>query len=106
MLDAGCGPGTDLAALAAATGPTGAVFGIDQDPEMVATARTRMADKPTVRVSQADAHHLPLKDCSIDRAVTAGYLTPDAAHAWLELLTAGTFFATTSFNTVLAQSSR
>jgi hypothetical protein len=34
----------------------------------------------------------------------AGYLTADDAHAWLEHLTTGTFFATTSFITVLAQS--
>lgn len=215
VLDVGCGPGTDLMALAAATGPTGAVFGVDQDPQMVATARTRMADQPTVQVRQADAHQLTFETHSIDRArtdrvlmhvadpaavlaelhrvlrpgglltlaepdwdalaidhpdlaisraftryiaervnrnpaigrqlprlaaqagftlrtvrneaavftdfeaaetilglrrnteraVTAGYLTADEAHAWLEHLTTGTFFATSSFITVLAQSS-
>jgi ubiquinone/menaquinone biosynthesis C-methylase UbiE len=215
VLDVGCGPGTDLAALAAAAGPTGAVFGIDQDPQMVATARTRMADEPTIQVRQADAHRLPFEDRSIDRArtdrvlmhvtdpaavladlhrvlrpgglltlaepdwdtlaidhpdlalsraftryiaervnrnqaigrqlprlaaqagyslrtvrntaavftefetaetilglrrnteraVTAGYLTPDDADTWLEHLTASNFFATASFITVLAQSS-
>lgn len=68
VLDVGCGPGTDLAALAAATGPTGAVFGVDQDPEMVATARARMADRPWVRVLQADAHRLPFEDGGLDRA--------------------------------------
>jgi len=214
VLDVGCGPGTDLAALAAATGPTGAVFGIDQDPQMVATARTRLADEPTVQVHQADAHRLPFENHSMDRArtdrvlmhvtdpaavlaelhrvlrpgglltlaepdwdtlaidhpdlalsraftryiaeranrnqaigrqlprlaaqtgyhlhtvrntaavftdfetaetilglrrnteraVTAGYLTRDDAHAWLEHLTTGTFFATSSFITALAQS--
>jgi ubiquinone/menaquinone biosynthesis C-methylase UbiE len=214
VLDVGCGPGTDLAALAAATGPTGTVFGIDRDPQMVATARTRMADQPTVQVRQADAHQLPFEAHTIDRArtdrvlmhvadpaaalaelhrvlrpgglltlaepdwdalaidhpdlaisraftryiaervnrnqaigrqlprltahagytlrtvhnaaavftdfetaetvlglrrnteraVTAGYLTADDAHAWLEHLTTDTFFATTSFITVLAQS--
>ncbi|NUP47037.1 MAG: methyltransferase domain-containing protein [Catenulispora sp.] len=70
VLDVGCGPGTDLAKLAAATGPTGAVFGIDQDPRMVTTARTRLADDPTVQVCQADAHRLPFENHSIDRART------------------------------------
>lgn len=57
-----------LAALAAAAGPTGAVFGIDQDPRVVATACTRLADQPTVQVRQADAHQLPFEAHSIDRA--------------------------------------
>jgi SAM-dependent methyltransferase len=214
VVDVGCGPGTDLAALAGAAGPAGAVFGVDQDPEMVATARARMADQPTVRLHQADAHRLPFDDHSMDRAradrvlmhvadpaavlaelhrvlrpgglltlaepdwdglavdhpdlaisraftryiaehvnrnpaigrqlprlasdagftlrtvrntaavftdfqeaetilglrrntaraVTAGYLTEEDAHVWLEHLTAGTFFATSTFITVLAQS--
>jgi SAM-dependent methyltransferase len=39
-----------------------------------------------------------------ERAVAAGYLTTDDAHAWLEHLSTGPFFATTSFITVLAQS--
>ncbi|MBS2531814.1 methyltransferase domain-containing protein [Catenulispora sp. NF23] len=68
VLDVGCGPGTDLAALADAAGATGAVFGIDQDPRMVATAQERMADRPTVAVRQADAQQLPFDTHSIDRA--------------------------------------
>lgn len=213
VLDIGCGPGTDLTALAAATGPAGAVFGIDQDPQMVATARARTAGQQNVEVRQADAHRLPFETHSIDRArtdrvlmhvadpaavlaelhrvlrpgglltlaepdwdalaidhpdlaisraftryiaervnrnpaigrqlprlaaqagytmrtvgnaaavftdfetaetilglrrntqraVTAGYLTPDDAHTWLQHLTTSTFFATSTFITVLAQ---
>lgn len=68
VLDIGCGPGTDLAALAEAAGPTGAVFGIDRDPQMVAAAQTRMSNRPTVHVHQADAHQLPFDAHSIDRA--------------------------------------
>lgn len=68
VLDVSCGPGTDLIALAAAAGMTGAVLGIDQGPQMAATARARMADQPTVQVRQADAHHLPFAAHSIDRA--------------------------------------
>ena len=68
VLDVGCGPGTDLAALAAATGVTGVIFGVDQDPRMVATARERLADHPNLSVHQADAHDLPFPTHSIDRA--------------------------------------
>jgi len=70
VLDVGCGPGTDLAALAEATGPTGTVFGIDRDPQMVASAQTRMSNRPTVHVRQADAHQLPFDAYSLDRART------------------------------------
>ncbi|MBR7839224.1 methyltransferase domain-containing protein [Actinospica durhamensis] len=70
VLDVGCGPGTDLAALAAAAGPTGTAFGVDQDPDMVATARARMADRPNVQVCRADAHRLPFASNTIDRART------------------------------------
>lgn len=68
VLDVGCGPGTGLAALAAEAGPTGTVSGIDQDPQMVAAARARLADRPTVQVHQAEAHRLPFETHSIDRA--------------------------------------
>jgi len=68
VLDVGCGPATDLAALAEEVGPAGRVIGIDQDPAMVATARARIAVYPNVEVRHADAHHLPLETASIDRA--------------------------------------
>lgn len=68
VLDIGCGPGTDLAALATATGPTGTVLGVDRDPAMVATARARFAGVPTVEVHEADAHQLPFANGTIDRA--------------------------------------
>lgn len=68
VLDVGCGPGTDLGALADAAGPTGSVFGVDQDPRMVATALSRTAERANVRVRHADAHRLPFDSCSLDRA--------------------------------------
>ena len=67
VLDIGCGPGTDLADLAMATG-NGDVIGVDADPTMVAEARRRMAAYPNVRVCEGDAHALPLADASVDRA--------------------------------------
>lgn len=69
VLDVGCGPGTDLAALADAVGPTGTVHAVDQDPAMVATARERFADHGArVRIHEADAQRLPFEDAGIDRA--------------------------------------
>lgn len=65
VLDVGCGPGTDLPALAASAGRA---IGVDHDPAMVAEARRRTAALPDVRVLTADAHHLPLADDSVDRA--------------------------------------
>lgn len=70
VLDVGCGPGTDLAALADATGPAGRVYGVDQDPRMAATALARIADRPNVEVRVADAHRLPFAADGIDRART------------------------------------
>lgn len=68
VLDVGCGPATDLTSLAIAVGPTGRVIGVDQDPVMVETARTRTAANPIINLLQADAHQLPLDSGSIDRA--------------------------------------
>jgi ubiquinone/menaquinone biosynthesis C-methylase UbiE len=71
VLDVGCGPGTDLAALAAAVGAAsadGRVIGVDTDPAMVREARRRTADLGTVDVVNGDAQALPLAADSIDRA--------------------------------------
>ena len=68
VVDVGCGPGTDLLALAEAVGPDGTVIGIDADPAMVATARSRSSQTPVIDVRQGDAHELNLPDSSVDRA--------------------------------------
>src|SRR2546421_12167580 len=68
VLDLGCGPGTDLAQLAAAVTESGSVLGIDRDPAMVDEARRRLAAWPNVRVKVGDAHYLPLDDRSVDLA--------------------------------------
>ncbi|MCM2390916.1 methyltransferase domain-containing protein [Streptomyces albipurpureus] len=68
VLDLGCGPGTNLAALARAVGPTGTVTGVDISTEMVERARQRTAGLPGVDVRLGDVHALPLPDGSADRA--------------------------------------
>lgn len=70
VVDLGCGPGTDLADLAAAATDTGEVIGIDHDPAMVDAARARSADAPAVQARVGDVHDLALPDRSADRART------------------------------------
>ena len=68
VLDVGCGPGTDLPAMAAAAGPDGRVIGVDQDPAMRAMARQRTRAYPCVEIQAGDAHALSLDLASVDRA--------------------------------------
>ncbi|MFV2019627.1 methyltransferase domain-containing protein [Micromonospora sp. LOL_023] len=68
VLDVGCGPGTDLPAMAVAVGSDGAVIGVDHDPEMLEQAQRRSAAHPQVSVRAGDAHALPFGDASVDRA--------------------------------------
>ncbi|MFE9746133.1 methyltransferase domain-containing protein [Saccharothrix saharensis] len=63
-LDVGCGPGTDLPAMAERARE---VIGVDVDPAMVDEAKRRTGHLP-VDVRQGDAHALPLADHSVDRA--------------------------------------
>jgi ubiquinone/menaquinone biosynthesis C-methylase UbiE len=63
-LDVGCGPGTDLPAMAERAGR---VIGVDVDPAMVDEARRRTGHLP-VEVRRGDAHALPLEDRTVDRA--------------------------------------
>ena len=70
VADLGCGPGTDLADMAAAVAPSGAVVGVDRAPEMVAEARTRSTGIQSVEVRVGDLHSLPFGDHCIDRART------------------------------------
>jgi SAM-dependent methyltransferase len=52
VLDVGCGPGTDTIMLAALTGPTGRVVGVDHDADMIAEADSR-AEAPGVAAQKA-----------------------------------------------------
>ncbi|PPK65402.1 methyltransferase domain-containing protein [Actinokineospora auranticolor] len=67
-LDIGCGPGTDLAAVAERVTPAGSVIGVDRDPAMVAEARRRHPACLGVDVRKGDALALPVADGSVDRA--------------------------------------
>lgn len=67
-LDVGCGPATDLPALAAAVTSAGAVIAVDHDAAMVAEARRRTSRLPWVEIRTGDAHALPVDAASVDRA--------------------------------------
>lgn len=68
VLDAGCGPGTDLPALAERVGTDGKVIGVDRAPAMLAKARERTTELPVVEIRKGDVHALPVTAESVDRA--------------------------------------
>ena len=70
VLYLGCGTGSDFASLAEAVTASGIVLGIDHDPAMAGHARERARGLGQAGVLQADAHALPLRAASVDRART------------------------------------
>lgn len=67
VLDAGCGTGTLAIEAARRVGETGAVFGIDASPEMIATARAKAASHGiSVSFEVARAEALPFPDGHFD----------------------------------------
>jgi ubiquinone/menaquinone biosynthesis C-methylase UbiE len=68
VVDLGCGPGTDIAALADAVGVEGSVVGVDREVRMLDEARRRLATRPNVGLRLGDIHDVPLPDGSVDRA--------------------------------------
>lgn len=67
VVDLGCGAGVDLPAYAKAAGRTGKVIGIDHDADLLAHAVNNASRYPTVSVTKADIHQLPLNAGSVDR---------------------------------------
>ena len=86
VLDAGCGTGRALPALASAVGPTGAVVGLDLTPQMLAVAKEKGRAEHAALVL-ADASRLPLARGSVDAVFAAGLVThlPDLAAGLGEL---------------------
>lgn len=70
VLELGCGPGADLAALAEAVGERGRVLGVDVDTHAVEVAAERLAADGRVRVWGGDIRSLDLGDASVDRVRT------------------------------------
>ncbi|MDI5974536.1 methyltransferase domain-containing protein [Streptomyces sp. SL13] len=68
VLDVGCGPGTDLPALADRVGDSGTVIGVDRDPAMLTQARERTNGLHQVEIREGDVHALPIEPSMVDRA--------------------------------------
>jgi ubiquinone/menaquinone biosynthesis C-methylase UbiE len=67
VLDVGCGTGTLAIAATRHVGPTGAVYGIDASPEMIARAKRKAAKAGAPGVFQlAAAENLPFADGRFD----------------------------------------
>lgn len=93
VLDLGCGPGFELAALASAVG-SGTVTGIDAADAMVAMAARRNHDRRNVRVASGQATAIPLDSASVDRVVSVQVLeyvadVPAALHELRRVLRPG-----------------
>ena len=67
VLDVACGTGALACAVAARVGPSGAVLGLDANPEMLAVAR--LLD-PSIQWLDGRAEALPLPDASVDVVVS------------------------------------
>jgi SAM-dependent methyltransferase len=70
VIDLGCGGGLTSLAAAQATGPQGAVLGLDISPDLIDEARRRAADHPNVRFLCADAATVTLEDTPYDRLIS------------------------------------
>ncbi|WP_167475379.1 methyltransferase domain-containing protein [Nocardia arthritidis] len=70
VVDLGCGPGADLAALADAVGLDGFVIGVDVDAAAVDEVSAAHSADPRITVCHNDIHDLCLADGSVDRART------------------------------------
>ena len=85
-LDVGSGPGNVTASLARAAGPDGLALGVDISEPMLARA-VRNEAGPQVGFIKADAQRLPLRDSTVDVAVSTAVLqlVPDPAAALAEI---------------------
>lgn len=85
-LDVGCGPGSITAQLARAVGPDGLALGVDISEPMLARAVKAQAGSQ-VGFLRADAQRLPLRDQSVDAAVSIAVLQliPDPAATLSEI---------------------
>ena len=68
VLDVGCGTGNLTRAILAILGPEGRVHAVDVSARMCELAQAKITD-PRVTWYCADASHMPLTECSCDRAI-------------------------------------
>ena len=88
-LDVGCGPGFLACELAREVGPSGRIVGLDESPEMLEAARTRIAREglaDRVEVREGDATRLDFPSAAFDfvTAVQVYQFVPDVEGALAE----------------------
>jgi SAM-dependent methyltransferase len=66
VLDAGCGTGYDVAALASRVSPGGLVVGLDSSEKMLAIARERLAGLDNVELKLGSVEDIAYPDASFD----------------------------------------
>src|SRR5215471_13559454 len=66
ILDAGCGTGFDVAALAPRVAPSGLVCGLDSSRRMLDIARKRLAGLEGVELRQGGVEAIPYPDAGFD----------------------------------------
>ena len=64
VVDLGCGPGYFTLPAAELVGPSGKVYGVDVEPEMIEACRARAAEAGVqgIELVQSDGTHVPLPD--------------------------------------------
>jgi arsenite methyltransferase len=87
ILDVGSGPGLLAAAIAGATGTSGAVCGVDISEPLLSAARRHCSHLSSVEFHQADATHLPFPDQTFDAVISTQVLefVPDVNAALAEI---------------------
>lgn len=74
VLDVGSGPGFLTAAIAEASGSSGAVYGVDISEPLLAVARAHCAHQSWVEFRKADATQLPFPDHDFDAVISTQVL--------------------------------
>jgi ubiquinone/menaquinone biosynthesis C-methylase UbiE len=88
VLDVGCGPGTDLLAMADLVGPAGHLVGLDASEVMIAEARRRAKElgvPGTFEVGDVEALSFPDGSFDVCRAARLLEHLPDAGRALAEM---------------------
>ena len=81
VLEVGCGFGTLALELGRATGPSGAVLGVDVSGPMLEVAAARARDLPHVAFLRADAQHADLSPPAFDAVISQFEVMFFADHA-------------------------